>query len=62
MEKHLEVLFNFSCSGKIDVTKIHTLAVIFFFIRSDNRKAKQVLSRGLVPVGGERMWGKGIGG
>jgi hypothetical protein len=28
----------------------------------ENRKAEQVLSGGLVPVGGERMQGQGVGG
>jgi hypothetical protein len=28
----------------------------FSFIKSENRKKEQVLSGGLVPVAGERMW------
>jgi hypothetical protein len=34
----------------------------FFFTKMQNRKAKQVLSGGLVPVEGVRIQGKGIGG
>jgi hypothetical protein len=36
----------------------------FSFIKSENRRAEQVLSclEGLVPVGGGRRWGKGMGG
>jgi hypothetical protein len=31
-----------------------------FFTKSENRRAEQVLSKGLLPVGGERRWGKGV--
>jgi hypothetical protein len=34
----------------------------FFLIKMGNRKAKQDLSGGLIPVGGEKMQGKGAGG
>jgi hypothetical protein len=34
----------------------------FFFTKTENRRAEQVLSGGLVSVGGGRMWGKGVGG
>jgi hypothetical protein len=27
-----------------------------------NRRAEQILSEGLVPVGGERLWAEGVGG
>jgi hypothetical protein len=33
----------------------------FSFTKSKNRRAKQVLSGGLVPVGREKSWGKGVG-
>jgi hypothetical protein len=32
------------------------------FIKSENRRAEQVLSGGLVPVGEGRLWGEGVGG
>jgi hypothetical protein len=32
----------------------------FIFTKTDNRRVKQVLLRGLVPVGEGRMWGKSI--
>jgi hypothetical protein len=28
--------------------------------KTENRRSGQVLSEGLVPVGGERMWGEGV--
>jgi hypothetical protein len=31
---------------------------LFFKTKSENRKADQVLSGGLIPVGDGRMWGK----
>jgi hypothetical protein len=34
----------------------------FSFIKSENRRVKQVLSRRFVPVGGGRKKGKGVGG
>jgi hypothetical protein len=34
----------------------------FVFTKLENRRAGLVLSKVLVPVGGERMWGKGVGG
>jgi hypothetical protein len=35
---------------------------VIVFTRSQSRRAEQVLSGGLVPVGRERMWGKDVGG
>jgi hypothetical protein len=32
----------------------------FLSTKSDNRRAKQVLSGGMIPVGGGGMWGKGV--
>jgi hypothetical protein len=34
----------------------------FSFTMSENKRAEQVLSVGLVTVGRERMWGKAVGG
>jgi hypothetical protein len=35
----------------------------FFFVIENNKRVKQVLlSRGLIPAGRVRMWGKGEGG
>jgi hypothetical protein len=36
--------------------------VILFFTKTENRRAEQILSVGLVPMGGRRMWRKGVGG
>jgi hypothetical protein len=33
----------------------------FSFTKLENRRAEQFLSEKLVPVGGGRMWGKGVG-
>jgi hypothetical protein len=33
----------------------------FSFTKSENRRTKQVLSGGLIPVGVGIMWGKGMG-
>jgi hypothetical protein len=35
---------------------------VFFLTKLENRRAKQILSGGLVPVGGGRMRGEGMGG
>jgi hypothetical protein len=34
----------------------------FSFTKLESRRAEQVLSGGLVPVGSGRRWGKGVGG
>jgi hypothetical protein len=38
------------------------MSFFFSFTQLEKRRAKQVLSGGLVPVGGRRMWGKCVGG
>jgi hypothetical protein len=35
---------------------------LFFPTKMENRRAEEVLARGLVPVGRRRMWRKGMGG
>jgi hypothetical protein len=35
------------------------LTKMSLFTKTDHKKGKQVLSGGLVPVGRERIWGKG---
>jgi hypothetical protein len=36
--------------------------MIYFLTKPENRRAEQILSEGLIPVGGGRKWGKGVGG
>jgi hypothetical protein len=36
--------------------------VFFFCTKLENKRAKQSPSEGLIPVGGEKRWGKCVGG
>jgi hypothetical protein len=46
------------CIAILNKQKCH----FFSFTKLENRRAERVLSRGLAPLRGDRMWRKGAGG
>jgi hypothetical protein len=49
------------CIGILNSQKYHFSFFFFSFRKFENRRVEQVLSGGMVPVGGVRRWGNGGG-